>query len=380
MTIKTFSPLQSTTTEYYVNSSTYNGAELMFDDSNSNLNLLIFRQDFDNPTRHYVLSYNSLNGYYNGSGYDYRIDFSNYIKIVHSNAFIPTTASYLKALVNIPPNQCNITIYIGTNDILTDLEPYLTTLGNGEKYLTTFPGISLPGVLLHDNFVFYDQGKQSLYTSELYTNSDFMVLLDNTASTYVIDYVRFYDSSNTLITGNGTETDIAYNPNYIKMNLFMVPDGAYKVEVGFRISGTLDTITKYVKGCAINQYFYYGTTHMVEALYCTGKREKIENVTKEYLKYSSKNNAIRIKKQTTYQQNVGFSLTESQVFDLSTTPFLVEYTSTHPNEATTVLWNLNNETFEGYNTKRLSEKNFVLNLTKQNEQIRYTSPNINFYS
>lgn len=371
ISIKSFSPLQSSISSYYLNSTSFKGTELMFTDANATLNCVILRKSYAYPTRYYIIQSSVLTGYSNGTNYDYRIDLSNKIKIVHDDVFLPTTIVGDYAEVSMPLNSCQISIYLGTNDIMADLAPSITTLSNGEKYITSFPDV---GNEFYDSFTFFDYSAapSNISFSDLYTNSLFVVNMLAGISENV-NSIKYYDSANTLLA---TYSSISPSASANKIILTKVPATAVKVVVDYGVTVGQYVSTIYLKGCAKNQYLYYGITKPVASLFCTGKREKTEEVTREYIKFSDRQRPINIKKQVLYNQNVGYSITENDIFALSTTPFVVEYDASFGYE----IYNIDNSTFEGQNTKNLADKNFVLTLKKDNEDRRYTSFSPNFYS
>lgn len=374
ISIKSFSPLQSSIASYYINSSSFKGTELMFTDANATLNCVILRKSYVYPTRYYIIQSSVLTGYSNGTNYDYRIDLGNKIKIVHDDVFLPTTISGTYAEISAPINQCQLSVYLGTNDIMADLASSITTLSNGEKYITSFPDV---GNEFYGSFTFFDYSNvgSDLRMSKLYTNSIFTIeILHNT--TQKLYSVGFYDSSNNIISGYGSIGMVSPSTSANKIILMQVPSNAVKVvtDSGFYAGQYVAAINK--SGCATNQYLYFGNSNVINNLYCTGKREKTEEVTREYVKFSDRQRPISIKKQVLYNQNVGYSITENEIFALSTTPFVVEYNTSFGYE----IYNIDNSTFEGQNTKNLADKNFVLTLKKDNEDRRYTSFSPNFYS
>lgn len=374
ISIKSFSPLQSSITSYYLNESSFNGTELMFTDANSTLNCVILRKSYEFPTRYYIVQSSVLTGYNNGTNYDYRLDVANKIKIIHDDVFVPTTLLGTYAEISVPINQCQICVYLGTNNIIADIASATTTLSNGEKYTTTLPDV---GNEFFGSFTFFDYSNvgSNLRMSKLYTNSIFSIeILYNT--TQKLYSVGFYDSANNIISGYGSVGIVAASTTANKVVLMQVPSSAVKVVVnsGFYSGQYVVSINR--SGCATNQYLYYGNSNVINNLICTAKREKTEEVTREYVKFSNRQRPLSIKKQLLYNQNVGYTITESDIFALSTTPFVVEYNSTFGYE----VYNIDNSTFEGQNTKNLSDRNFVLTLRKDNEDVRYTAFSPNFYS
>ena len=379
MTIQTFSPLKTSTTTYYLNEPTsFKSGELMFSDSDSTLYAMILRRDYADPSKYFILENLKLDGFNNGSSYDYRIDLSNWIKIIHPDIKVSTTIRPQNMFyIETPDNRCLIKLLIGTTNPLTDNSSFITTLPNGQKYI---PTVAINGTIANKliaNWVFQDNLQAGLTTEkDIYAGGITSITL-GLFNNVVIDYIYYYDASGSLISNYSLTNDISASESVFKTLISNVPSNAVRLTISYRISGYENIVNKnIIKGCIQNSYVYYGTKSQIATLNCAGKRERIDNILREEIKTGNNSKLLKIEKETTYQQNTGLYLSEETIFDISLTPFLTEIVST----TNQIKWLLTNETFEGFNLKKLGNRNFVLNLKKENTQERFTSFENTFYS
>lgn len=377
MVIESFSPLQTSVTTYYLNSTTYKGSELMFNDSVATLYCTILRKDYTYPTRYYILENLKLHGFNNGTNYNYRVDLQNWIKIVHNDQFTLTSLSTSIKTFNLNNYDCELRVFISTtNPLLDNASRINSTLGNGQLYVSATDISSFTANKLIDYWIFSDSTKTNLKLADfLYTNSKYLITL-GMVSNYTIDYIRSYDKNNSPVYNSTLETDISSSTSYYKIIMIDVDPKVYKMVIGYRVSGTLYEVTKYTTTCATNQYFYYSTNAQIDSIVCTGKREDVKNITKEEIKLSNKTKIVKIESEIKYTQQTGLRVPQSKIMDLSTTPFLFEFNS----DWTYTKWILGNETFEGYTNKKISERNLTLDLTRENGIRRYTNFENNFYA
>jgi hypothetical protein len=186
----------------------------------------------------------------------------------------------------------------------------------------------------------------------------------------MVVYVRVYDRNNILIKSwdtpdSGSTTGITYN-------LYDIPCNAYKIE--YNIDGIIET--KYTLGLMLNkhQYYYYNKNY-IDVLYCTGTREETIEVEKEKITNAKKVNIVKMTIKHNVMQNTGYELSEKQLFDLASSPRIFQISG---NTATNYI--LNDTSMQGFNTKTLGGRNTVLNLTREKVDVRYTSPENNFYN
>ena len=374
-----YSQLNTTTTEYFLNSDTFKGTEYMFRDNASQLYAVVCRV---NGSQLDILQNMLLYGHDNGGSastkYDYRIDLNNYIKVIHHDPkyFDYTTENSNVKRFDIEENASNIYLFISTANILSVNSSLLYEYQNGNYFFLLADFEAIIADKLKYNFNFNDI---SDYTSSYDTQimeggyAVFQIKSNITEESYSILNVTFRNSLGVYFPGYGFGYSIYNSTSKHRIILCKVPAGAKSIE--FYINGEFKTVR--MSGCVQNQYFYYGTTHKITSINCTGKREKNNSIIKNYVNNGRIRNVININKNVSYEQNVGFALEESKVFDISTTPFLIEFDFENWGQYTK--WYIDNETFAGYNTKSISNRNFVLNLSNDKKEKRYTSANVNFF-
>lgn len=377
MTIQTFSPIKTSTTTYYLNEPTsFKSGELMFSDSDSTLYAMILRRDYADPTKYFILENLKLAGFNNGSSYDYRIDLSNWIKITHPDIKVVSALTTNTWYIETPDNRCLIKLLIGTTNPLTTNSSIITTLANGQMYIPTTSINSTIANKLIANWVFQDNLQAGLTTEKDIFSGGITSFTLGLFNNIVLDYIYFYNSAGSVISDYSITNDITSSESVFKTLICKIPPNAVKLTLSYRISGYENIVNKnIIKGCIQNSYVYYGTKSQIATLNVGGKRERIDNILREEIKTGNNSKLLKIEKETTYQQNTGLYLSEETIFDISVAPFLTEIVST----TNQIKWLLTNETFEGFNLKKLGNRNFVLNLKKENTQERFTSFENNFY-
>lgn len=181
-----------------------------------------------------------------------------------------------------------------------------------------------------------------------------------------IDYVKMYDVNNNLI-GSWLD-DFVQCATGVTYTLYRVPANTHKVE--YKIDTNIYTL--YNNGCATEQYFYFGDKY-VESLCCTGKKENVIEVERKSI--GKKKQIVEMLVQDKITQNTGLKLSEDDLFDISTSPYIFQITGT-----TVTNYILDNESVEGYSNKLFGSRNTVLSLTKDNVVKRFTTKENNFYT
>lgn len=373
-----FSQLNTLTTNYYLNSNDFAGTEYMFQDNISQLYAVVCRR---NGTKLDILQSMLLNGHNNGGDvatkYDYRIDLSNYIKIVHHDPkyFDYTVENSNVKRFDIPDNACEIFLIISTTNILNVNSSLIYTYGNGDLYFNYSDFSSIVADKLKENFIFNDIDGYTANFSTPFMNNGYAVfrLAYHATEVYSLTNVTFRDSSGTYVPGYGFGYTITNDTTKHRVILCKIPDNA--VTVQHTINGS--TAISPISGCVRNQYFYFGVNNKIDTLMCTGKREVVKSVERTMINNGRSRNTLKIDKQERYTQNTGMLMNESTIFDIAVTPFLIEFDFDNWGEYTK--WYIDNTDFEGYNTKSISNRNFVLNLSKDKKDKRYTSVNVNFF-
>lgn len=186
-----------------------------------------------------------------------------------------------------------------------------------------------------------------------------------------LEYVNIYDVNNNLIDSwinlSGSSTGITFF-------LFPITCSVNKVVYAMKFSGITYETTKYVQGNNRNQYFYFNDNY-IDTIYCTGKKENSIELTRDYLKAGTNNNIVQIKYTNKITQNTGFKLSEQELFDLNSSPYVFEVSGT-----TVKNYIFSDVQVQGYNTRVLNERNTVINLTKDTIEKRYTNTENNFYN
>lgn len=188
----------------------------------------------------------------------------------------------------------------------------------------------------------------------------------------MINYVRMYDINNVLISSwedhfSGTTPGINYA-------LYPTPANVYKIIYSLSLSGSTQVFTKYNLGPAPNQYFYFNDEY-VDTIYFTGKKENLLNKETKNITNGKKVNVVEIKLTEKIRQNTGFNLSEKQLFDFGSTPYVFTVSGT-----TVKRYNVDDNSFEGFTTRTLSNRNTILNLTNDKVENRYTATENNFYN
>lgn len=373
ITIKPFSYINSGTQYYYTQDKLFN-PELKFTSSYNTLYFVVARK-VPGLDRYELLQQSKLSGYNNNTNYDYRINLQNFIKIKHDDNLTLTnivTNSYLIEGVN-ENNQSGMFILISNLNILAYNAASITTDSNGIKWSTYTQINSYTGMEFRQFITFYDAvPPMDVVISELYTNSFLTILIPH--NSYELYNVTFIDKNSIPISGYGFVTGISPNPGNYGLVLCKVPDNVASVSIIYYNDVSDEVyVTKKLKGCAYNQYFYFGNTIM-NTLICQGKRENVRTLTRQSIKSGLYTKNLLLNYNDRYEQNTGFFLTEEQLMDLSLTPFLFEIDNNK-----IVTYNITNSEFKGYNTRSLSNKNDVLVLEKRLENTKFTSPSNTFY-
>jgi hypothetical protein len=150
MIVKSFSPIQSGQTILDTSSDSYAGTQYFFTDSYPKLYCLVTRQlggeyvNSGNTGNSYLLGYLRLNGYNNGTNYDYRIDLSNYI--FYTNQDYSFTNVNDVVTFNVKYNFSNFNILFDNRDVmgLTGFTQYISSYADGIMYVTS---VNLPNII-----------------------------------------------------------------------------------------------------------------------------------------------------------------------------------------------------------------------------------------
>ena len=374
MIIKDFSPIDTGTTLYFLNDPDFKGTELFFSDSNEYLYAMVLRSDPAYYLNYDVIKYFRMDGYWNGTDYDYRIDYENYIRIVHSDIYLNTTGDTYYSDIQIA-NSVHY-LLIDSNDFMqnTGFTQYINTKTNGDQFIYT---TGITGSIAEVDFNYYciftdfeKYGYPIDYYQKAYKNSNFLIFMAGTS----LDYFKIYDINNNLIKNYATYVP-AISSGYYRIAYFYIPKNAYKIEFRYNYY-TTNTVTKYVENeCISNNYLFHGTDYAIDSINFTGKRNKVENTILQTINYGKRTKNVNIYLQSKYIQNTGFNITETEYFNIAKAPYIFEISG-----GTITEWMIDENTFEGNNTKTFEGRNIQLNLTKLKQTERYTGFSNGFYT
>lgn len=180
MQVKSFSPIQSGITYINPRASDFLGTQYFFNDSSEYLYCVIARKNCNDTTeRYYLLTYLLLEGYNNGTDYDYRIDLDEFIYNIHENVSITDNTTFYSFVL--PDNCCDFTIMFHGSDILDDATfiSNVTTLDNGEMYIANADIGTCKGLVYSSFDLKVIDNTMSIadihYVNDLYNNSYFMI-------------------------------------------------------------------------------------------------------------------------------------------------------------------------------------------------------------
>ncbi len=125
-------------------------------------------------------------------------------------------------------------------------------------------------------------------------------------------------------------------------------------------------------------YYFWGDNGTYDTIYCSGVANKVIEVDKEYINVNGKQIPLRITSIEKIKHNTGLSLKQEQIYSLIRSP-LVNKITTKDGEPHNSLYNIDLESFEGYNGLNISERNIALMFTKPMESKRITNKKLNFF-
>lgn len=391
MTIKPFSPITSLTS---YNISDNIRTEIMFSDNESTLYAMILRQEYDDLTKYFVLEKLKLTGYNNGTDYDYRIDLADYIKIVKQTDLnslrvtSPTTINY--ELYNVPRNDCNMYLIISTIDPYTANSSIINTLSNGQKYILTSSIGLLTGDKIKKNIIFTDHNdywissmsSRAFMQDYVYTDAPFLIITPLNSG-YTLDYVMFYDTNNNIVSNYGVNNQVITGSESIyKVILFVVPKNVSYVIISESLNGTsFGFRQRILKGCAKGSYLYYSNNFILDNMCFEARKEDIVNIERTEIKIADKTKNLKVVKTDKISQNTGliYDIEKLKRLTISPVVFVPVFLNSSFTSYRLDTYLLDNSSYEGIATKKLSNRNYVLEFTKSKSDRVYSDFQNNFY-
>lgn len=370
ITIIDKSPIQatgntSTTLELYLNDPEFE-SKLFFTHTGATLHYAIMRID-DDYTR--VISYNKLVGHYNGTVYEYRFDFNNYIEI--NNQSIPSLKELSGTSINgnivdnvkyfSNNNSDKLYYLISSTEIVNNnlrLDNF-TKLVNGEIILSLDKTIN---DVISDQY-FYFKFNDLIQPSEVF----------NYPSIDAINGTRYpitiYDNINIKVIVHTIDDTIYYmlpkellDPKEYKVYIFTIPCDCIDISIyelvdsTFILRNVIKTINKNIN---YNDYYYLNDNGIFDILRCIGTKNESSTVTKNVLQIGNRNIATSIINNKQIKQNIGLNITDEQVRSLLVTPLIYSIDNNYNIKE----YVLETNTFDSYQGKKLSERNIELTFT-----------------
>lgn len=382
-----------------------------------------YNQTYINGSTVYIklISTGKLEGYYQDTvyNYNYRFDFDKYIKIY--NEYI-IDSEYVLSIDIFPKsklickdirrelykNKDYSSLFFGLSNVniidITSTDKHYST--DGEIYIKITN--TLPFSEKYD-FVFldtyntsrtvefdYSKFKPSTNNNKYFkgTWASFSIPSPVTTSykifTYDINNNKIQNSiSYSYDPGPIDYSDSGYTIPYNGIFFLYIPDNCEYVTAEIpNVTGT--TAFKIYTQCKpknLNCFYYNNLEGSFDVLYTEGTINKIDLTSKKYL--TSGNNKFTYSIDTTHQLkvNTGYKLSDLEIRSLMRSPYIyylsisdVLYTSGfNYNVYTLKRYTLDNNTFDGYTGKKLSERNIELVLNEDKTYKRKSNFNIGFF-
>ena len=351
---------------YFTNAPDFDPQVFFTDPSNT-----LYYMVFDVKNNHKLIYNGKLNGYNN----NYRINLGKYIKFetqndldfeMIDNAVGRQTRSYSSG-----PHI--LLVFDATNLLVTQPSKFIynsdgSIYCNGNPY-TQFNESSLR------NYVF-EQKEDSDYVtlgtpSVVY--SDSYVPFTNFKFSSLTLTVNILDSTNTVI-----DTLQVFNETNTQDTLIYIPSIASKIFIWSDIFNS-KSYTVAPKPCNTKQWFYYSNNGILSTFWSTANIHNVDSTEREYITIG--NRQLLTKSATTKQKkiNIGFGLTEGEMYEIAKTPYVYEPTITDDGSLKLKRYKNNTTTFEGYNGTNLSERNIELVIEDEKKYKKITTPSIGFF-
>lgn len=376
ITITSTSPITGSTGTYAVNNPTFD-SRLQFTHASANLYYMVFVKK-DN-TSYYLKETGKLSGYNNISNYQYKFDFDRFINFnnqIDNEDLTGVTYGYQYYGYN--SNSIALCYSTGSTFYSANVTAgNLTVQSNGDVIIAS--GKSYTGMTGQDGYCLYSfldkettATEYAIITTDLraYRNSYFPVI---TCKGYKLRTTMTPDSGSNIVTtyASSTVQDYILNIAYIPANI-----KTFKWEIMTDISGPTSTGATVSTLCEDAAYHYYflNSKSNFDVVHFDGTKNIIDTVEKESIKLKNKQVILNIKKTKKISQNTGYQITDVQIRDIISSPFIYTFESNKLKQYT-----CDNDNFTGFEGINLGGKNIELVLTDPKEYVRKTSTQISFF-
>lgn len=317
MVITNNSPITTTDSTIYINNVDYD-PRVFFTDTGSTFYYILLRDNI-------VVSTGILSGHYNGSTYDYRFNFNNYIKIDNQMSPIFENFDQVGSIKFSGNNSSILTLCIDTTDLLAAniLAGNLTSAMNG--IISVSSGHTTSQIVCDNIFEykFWDKTEESLIMFESNPVIDFEKYFVITMYGGRL-YYNYYENSNSVIVASPMMTKT--NGYDYTVYMLRIPEGTAWLGLQGYDNNNHQIIGKSIQSqCyGYNNYYFWNPNGSFDSIHCKGNDNVIDTISKNSVQVGNRKvyTDITIQKQIT--QNTGFGLTQNQVYSLIESPTVIK--------------------------------------------------------
>lgn len=427
MNILPNSDIQSTTDRVYLNNKD-SGTELFYTSNFDEQYYFLMREEE-------VIASGVMKGYKEGTEYNYRFDFANFIKIYNQDIKPHTTLDSFGSYRFEGDNTCSLYLYISNieriesnifNGVLIEDEDGTVRLNSAEftyedivhnsKSLVTFVdgaitdydtlgyelqyrvetapvverGGYMPITLYRNNILqyeFIDENDSTIFKSDYIRKgfenptpglNDGYILTESDGFTLseIENFIALEDGMLDLSDRIGYMVVMLKIPNdckILKLDLYTKESTATNLPSLDR--NTKKTLLFEATDKCHTPYYFWNDNGAYDTIYCSGVANKVVDVDKTYINLNGKQMPIKIEYQESIKHNTGLSLKQEQIYSLIKSPQVDMITEGPVHN----IYNIELESFEGYNGINLSDRNIELILSKPRKSRRVTNKTITFF-
>lgn len=344
---------------------------LFFTDANNKFYYMLLRKEFDGVIK--VVASGILQGHPNGINYDYRFDFTNYIKIDNQGTPVLTPFGYNSYTFS-GTNSCPIYLCISSVNNMID-----QNISNGNLQLLTNGEVILDGQVTPDELIcsyYFEYNFVDKDTNNIGVNNVLLptISIPNRGMLFPVTTNRYNIRVDVYANNTAIHNDFIKTGDY-SCGLIYIHNDCTQVNIYALINNSyVLTYELSPKNTCNSPYYFFNKNGAFDALYCEGIANEVDSVERNTLQVGNKKIQTEISIIKQIKQNTGLKLTQEQVYSLISSPLVYKLNASIFKE-----YILDTNVFEGYNGKKVSEKNLELVFTDPKKYKRYTNANITFF-
>ena len=368
-----------------------------------------------------VISNGILQGFNMNGVFNYRFDFLHFIKIFNQREITKTSVDSYGSFSFVGNNTCNLYMYIGDGDILQAniLAGKLTVESDGRVYLNKafynynnllrdynlFVTFSDTASTEYDDELQYRRETQPLAVAgrfipiTIYRNNSFQYEFKNGAVSvyespilkkgsdstqpgaydgYILTQSDGYiwtENQGKIILEQGMDATESSKTGYITYMIYVpnnITEVIFSVTYADDVDRTVNINYPVLKEC-LEPYYFWNQNGSFDSIYCSGVVNKVIEVEKEYITLNGSQIPHKIISIEKFRHNTGFKLLQEQMYSLINSPLVYKL------EDKIRTYNIDLESFTGYNGVNISDRNIELIFTKPKEIRRITNRLLNFF-